>query len=204
MNIPMKQIIVKNSIKRIISLILLLVPFVCNAKTPTLKTCANVHGYWTQWQTRNIYYSLLGTSSDELRMMIRYNTSTGSFIGMEFRKSYSNEWDWCFKFEMDNYYRTTKKERKAHTKTNQWYEYSGWVEYYVTDDYPTIEKVLEVYKFPMIEPKGQTSRAKRRARATIKIAPYKNEPECFNIYFDGVGVGISFNKWPFNKSYVIQ
>lgn len=200
----MKQEIMKNTMRKILLTILLMLPFVCDAQVPTLKTCAYVHGYWTDWQTRNVYYSLLGSSNKQLRMMLKYNTSSGVFTGMEFRREFANEWEWCFKFEIDNYYRTTKKERKSHTKANKWYEYSGWVEYYVTDEYPTIEKVLEAYKFPLIEPKGQTARAKRRARATIKIAPYKKEPECFNIYFDGVGVGISFNKWPFKKSYVTQ
>ena len=198
-----KQEVIKSAVKRICLLILIFIPFVCEAQVSTLKTCAYVHGYWTNWTTRNVDYGYLG-NSNQLRMMVRYNTNTGVLVGMEFRDKYANEWDWCFKFEIDNYHRTNKKERKAHMKSNQWYEYSGWVEYYVTDDYPTIEKVLETYKFPLIEPNGQTSRAKRRARATIKIAPYKKEPECFNIYFDGVGVGVSFNKWPFNKSYVIQ
>lgn len=78
------------------------------------------------------------------------------------------------------------------------------MEYYVSDDYPTIEKILTRYEFPMILPYGKTVRAKRTAKATIKIAPYKKEPNCFNIYFDGVGVGISFSKWPFEKSFVIQ
>jgi hypothetical protein len=122
---------------------------------------------------------------------------------MEFRKSGSQPWDWCFEFEMD-YGRPDKKTRKQHQKNNIWYEYSGWVEYYVTDEYPTIQKVLEAYQFPMIQPKGETARAKRRARATIKIAPYKKAPECFNIYFDGVAVGISFSECPFEKSLFIQ
>jgi hypothetical protein len=105
---------------------------------------------------------------------------------------------------MYDYVRPDKKTRKQHHKNNIWYEYSGWVEYYVRDEYPTIEKVLEAYQFPMIQPKGETARAKRRARATIRIAPYKEAPECFNIYFDGVAVGISFSECPFKKSYFIQ
>lgn len=173
----------------------------CVKAETIMETAAYVHGYWTNWQQR---YSNGMFAVNDLNFVANVNTYSRVFTGMEFRRLFCDKWDWCFKFEIDNYRRPDKKERKMHEKSNQWYEYSGWVEYYVTDDYPTIEKVLEKYKFPLIEPKGDSARAKRRARATIKIAPYKKEPTCFNIYFDAVGVAISFNKWPFDKSHVIQ
>ena len=74
----------------------------------------------------------------------------------------------------------------------------------MTDEFPTIEKVLEYYRFPLIPPKGDSIRAKRKAKATIKIAPYKNLPLCFNIYFDGIGIGVSFDKWYFDESIVVK
>lgn len=190
--------------KKLLLFLVIAIPLFANAQIATFKTCANVHGYWTSWQPRNQYYQYVGMSSNEMEFMISYNRDSKVFKGLEFRKASANEWDWCFKVEINNYTRPDKKERKAHEKSKQWYEYSGWVEYYVTDEYPTVEKVLETYKFPLISPKGETARAKRRARATIKIAPYKKEPTCFNVYFDGVGVGFVFREWPFNKSYVVQ
>lgn len=192
------------NMKKLLLFLVIAIPLFANAQITTFETCANVHGYWTSWQPRNQYYQYLGTSSNEMKYMISYNRYSKVFNGLEFRKASANEWDWCFKVEIYNYTRPDKKERKAHEKSKQWYEYSGWVEYYVTDEYPTIEKVLETYKFPLISPTGETARAKRRARATIKIAPYKKEPTCFNVYFDGVGVGFSFRSWPFDKSYVVQ
>ena len=188
--------------KKIVLLLLVLIPFFLQAQI-TISTSAYVHGYWTNWEQR---YSSNPWACNDLLCAMTYNSfSEGNvFNGMEFRNPSLQKWEWCFKFEVNTYIRSDKKERKNHLNSNQWYEYQGWVEYYVTDEYPTIEKVLEHYQFPMVDPNGMGARAKRRTKATIRIAPYKKEPECFNIYFDGVGVGISFNKWPFEKSYVVQ
>lgn len=167
-----------------------------------MSTAAYVRGYWTEWSRRN--YSTGYYYHRDFEMKMQYNRYDNTFSGIEFTKSGNQPWDWCFKFEVENYVKPDKKVRKEHQKNNIWYEYSGWVEYYVTDDYPTIQKVLEHYQFPMVQPTGDSARAKRRARATIKIAPYKKAPECFNINFDGVGVGISFGEFPFDKSYVVK
>lgn len=70
------------------------------------------------------------------------------------------------------------------------------MEYYVTENYPTIEAILRAYEFPYFNcTSGSNGNpcVKRTAHATIKIAPYKKHPECYNIYFDNVAVGISFD-----------
>lgn len=188
--------------KFLLFLLLTITGYVVAYSQVTMSTAAYVRGYWTSWDERN--YSNGYWFHRDFEMQMSYNRYDHTFTGMEFRKAGAQPWDWCFSFEVDNYVKPDKKTRKQHQKDNTWYEYSGWVEYYVTDDYPTIQKVLEYYQFPMIQPTGDTARAKRRARATIKIQPYKKEPTCFNIYFDGVGVGISFSKFPFDKSYIVK
>lgn len=157
----------------------------------SMSTSAYVKGYWTDW--KGSYY----------RVTLQYTKTDASFTGMEIRLLDKQPWDWCFKFEIDNYKKVGKEIRRIHMKNNSWYEYSGWVEYYVCDDYPTIQKVLERYQFPHIQPTGDSARAKRRARATIKIAPYENVPKCYNIYFDNIGVGLSFSASLFDKSYFV-
>lgn len=165
----------------------------------SMSTAAYVRGYWTSWDKRN--YNTGYHFHRTFRLMGQ--DVIGCIKAIEIREDGKQPWDWCFRFEFDNYFKTDKEIRKEHQKNNTWFEYSGWVEYYVTDEYPTIQSVLERYQFPMIQPTGDTARAKRRARATIKIAPYKKAPECFNIYFDGVGVGLSFSECPFDKSYFV-
>lgn len=186
--------------KFLLTLFLSVVGFLGAYSQVAMSTAAYVRGYWTSWDKRNYNMGYYFHRDFEIGGQVYGDT----FSGMELRPVGTQPWDWCFKFEIDNYVKPDKKTRKQHQKSNTWYEYSGWVEYYVTDDYPTIQKVLERYQFPEIRPTGETARAKRRARATIKIAPYKKAPDCFNIYFDGVGVGIDFSECPFEKSYFVR
>lgn len=188
--------------KILLTFMLILIGFLGGYSQVVLETAAYLNNHWTGWNHQgylagNYYYGNFSAN-------MLYDSHTNTFSGLKFWEAYESSREWCFQFYMDNYVKPDKKARKYHEKNNIWYEYSGWVEYYVTDDYPTIAKVLERYQFPMIQPTGDTARAKRRARATIKIAPYKKEPTCFNIYFDGVGVGLSFSKFPFEKSYVVK
>ena len=165
-----------------------------------LKTSAYTNNHWTDWEDQGylggLYYH--GT----FRASMLYDSRTNTFAGLKFWPDRGSSNNWCFLIRIDNYKIPDKKTKKEHNKNKIWYEYSGEVEYYVSDEYPTIEKVLQYYHFPMIKQYGDTVRAKREARATIRIAPYKKEPTCFNIYFDGVGVGISFSEWPFENSYI--
>lgn len=185
--------------KILLIFIFTLLGFMAVYSQPRVATAAYVRGYWTSWVNRS---PNIGSTFQDIYVQPMHRG--GTFSGMEIRKNGMQPWDWCFKFEIDNYVKPDKKARKQNQKSNTWYVYSGWVEYYVTDEFPTISKVLEYYQFPLIQPTGDTARAKRRARATIKIAPYKKAPECFNIYFDGVAVGISFDKCPADKTYFVR
>ncbi len=96
-----------------------------------------------------------------------------------------------------------KKTIKLHYKNNMWYEYSGTVEYYVTEKYPTILDILKAFDFPYFNyDSGSDGNpcVKRTARATIKIAPYKDHPKCYNIYFDNIGVGIDLDEGLYFKN----
>ena len=87
-------------------------------------------------------------------------------------------------------------------KNELWYEYSGFVEYYVTEQYPTITAILRAFEFPKFNCNSGSDGnpcVKRTARATIKIAPYKKRPKCYNIYFDNIGVAIDMEDSFFNQ-----
>lgn len=180
-----------------------------SVRAENVGTCVHIHGYWTDWVQRN------GDYSRELDYSARKNDATETFMGMEFRQKGADPWQWCFRFYVDNYIKPDKSTRKQHLKSNEWYVYTGTVEYYVTDDYPTIEEVLDTFRFPIIPASGDFGwgyskikydrpRVKRTAKATIKIAPHKDMPECFNIYFDNIGIGLSFNPLLFPEMYFIK
>lgn len=74
--------------------------------------------------------------------------------------------------------------------------YSGTAKYYVCDDYPTIEAAMRANT--VIVPyetwrERNRPKVKRTTNATIKIAPYKDHPKVYNIWFDNVGLGIDLN-----------
>lgn len=186
--------------KFFLTIILGLLGFLGAHSQVVLETSAYINRHWTGWDHQGYIAGSYFRGNFHVSML--YDSYSNTFSGLKFWPDHESSSDWCFQFTIDNYIKPDKKSRKEHNKNNQWYEYSGYVEYYVSDDYPTIESILQRFHFPVIKPYGDTVRVKRRARATIKIAPYKKEPTCFNIYFDAVGVGISFSKWPFEKSYI--
>lgn len=85
-----------------------------------------------------------------------------------------------------------KKVRKEHLKTGEWYVYSGTVEYYVNDTYPTAQEIARRNWLPKPNPRTDITPFVKRTctDAVIKIQPYKKRPECYNIWFDGIGVAI--------------
>lgn len=100
--------------------------------------------------------------------------------------------EYVFKFNIDSFVMPDKKTRKKKYREGTWYEYTGTVEYYVTESYPSITNVLRKFRFPCINCKSnEEACVKRVAKAIIKVAPYKKYPYCYNIYFDEVAVGLS-------------
>jgi hypothetical protein len=67
-------------------------------------------------------------------------------------------------------------------KNNLWYEFSGTIECCFSS-VPENAIYLDA---------SQSARYNKPSikMATIKIAPYKNRPECYNIFFDNSGIGI--------------
>ncbi len=150
--------------------------------------CSNAfyNGYWGEWKKQydeytGSYYKLYGNNSG----FIIYH-----------RNSHPSEY--VFKFKIDNYTPPSKETIKYHRKNNIWYEYSGSVEYFINNDYPTIKKALSSYNcFPQVENKVEN--IKKTARATIKIAPYKKHPTLYNIWFEDVGFALDLGSIYFKQ-----
>lgn len=105
-----------------------------------------------------------------------------------------------FEIDIKNYSFPSKKDIKKHLKENKWYEYTGTVEYYVNDDYPTAEVVAKRERLVMPNPRiDQTPNVKRTAKATIKIQPFKKTPKVYNVWFDNIAVGLDISNVKFEK-----
>lgn len=113
--------------------------------------------------------------------------------------------EYFFKFFISNPSEYSEQDIKQHFKTKKWLVYNGIVEYYVTDDYPTIKsqlKAMQQHKLSWGSIGGDYNEkgyktyggiaVKRTATATIKVQPYKlrHNWRCYNIWFDDVAVGI--------------
>lgn len=140
--------------KKILILILLSAfTMMANAQ---IRTCYYLDGYWGQWES--ISYKIYGNNSG---YVIYLGTHPSNYV---------------FKFQIDSYKAPDKKTIKRHRKNNLWYEYSGYVEYYVSEKYPTVRAMLQKYGFPFMDNSSGVDgnpRVKRTAKAKIQIEPYK-------------------------------
>lgn len=139
-----------------------------------IKACGYFDGYWSKWANLNAEVH-------------------GNYDGFIIYLENEGPWEYRFKFTINFMSFPERKQRKKDIKENKWYEFSGIVEYYVTDNYPSIISIFRANKGPMFAPlklkNGQTAK-KVKSRATIKIAAFKDRPKTYNIFFDNVALGI--------------
>lgn len=166
-------------------------------------------GYWGEW------------SSFSVKLQGNYN-------GFVIYPSWEHPSNYYFSFEIDNRTPPTKKEVKEHYKKELWWEYTGTVEYYVCDVYPTIKDCFKQFGRPLMKSDLESSEyssklsvlratrirqqgnfvtkglTKRTAKAKIRIAPYSYKslkPMVYNIWFENVGFGIDLNRSYFENRY---
>ena len=98
-----------------------------------------------------------------------------------------------FSFQINNYVPPTKKEIKEHYKNKEWFEYVGTVTYYVNDACPDALSISRRCGFVIPDTRhDKIPPVEKKSTATIRIAPYKRHPSVYNIFFDGIGVGIEY------------
>ena len=145
-----------------------------------ISTCAYYDGYWGEWKKQ--YTEFLYSSNSS------YIKIYGNYSGFIVYNTSSHPSEYTFKFQIDSYTIPTKELLKYHRKNNIWFEYTGYVEYFIDNSYPTIKEALRIFGFAYVS--NNPSAIKRTAKARIKIAPYKDHPIVYNIFFEDVGIGI--------------
>lgn len=143
-----------------------------------LKGAGYFDGYWSNWVP-------MGDAKIH-----------GNYDGFILYVDTEGPWEYRFKLTVNNMVFPNKKQRKKDIKDGKWYEFTGTVEFYTTNAYPTILSIFRAQKGIMFAPaklKDGRSSIKMTSRAKIKIAPFKDLPEVYNIWFDNVGVGIDLN-----------
>ena len=78
-------------------------------------------------------------------------------------------------------------------KDGKWYVYSGTVEYYVSEEYPTIKDVLKHGFF--VQPYDSPPIAKRTATATITMHKrlWRKHPRLLTVFFDDIAIAIGIS-----------
>ncbi len=135
-------------------------------------TCVKVKGYWSNWDPHYLsIYNIKGSYSDF------------SIVDAD------RPWDVYCRILINNY---------QYKKSDTYVVFSGYLEYYVNEAYPTIEKQFNTHKWFCIS-SGQTANhlTKRKANATIYIEfeKYGKDPKVYYIHFDGVAFGLDISKF---------
>lgn len=147
--------------------------------------CVAYDNYWGEWNSFSSNIMFWGNYSD--------------FIIYDARNHKS---EYFFKLKINNYIIPSKKIIKQHIKSGQWFNYDGYVEYWVHEDYPTIKDVFKKFGGPKrhnfegtgIYNKDKKPIVKRVAQAKIQILCRKwgkNVQRTYNIFFDDVGYGLT-------------
>lgn len=143
-----------------------------------IRTTAYYDGNWTSW------------SAPFLNLGIR-----GGYAGFTIGDTFGG-WDPLVKFTIDNFYIPDKETRKQRVKSNTWYEYTGTVEYYIDDDAPSAYVCFKRWRSAtFVSQMYHENRGIKKivSRARIRIAPYKDHPKVYTIFYDNVGLGIDLN-----------
>lgn len=134
-----------------------------------VRYAVNVDGYWSKWWREDFnYYGITrsGGGSDYI-VYPAGNVPSNYFL----------------RIHIDNY--SLNKN-----------EFDGWVEYYVSEFYPTVKSVFtnayqtkSLVSFP--RPQQVVNTVKRKAKAKIIVVKrYKKSPQVVNCWFDNVGLAM--------------
>ena len=123
------------------------------------------------------------------------------FLSKAFRNnSEKRRWSNIFSFKITNYIPPTKQQIKEHYKKNQYFEYTGTVEYLLDEFSPTAEDIAKKSFFVHSDPRTDiTPIINRRTSCIIQIAPYKKLPQLYNIWFDNIGYAIDLRNMIFSN-----
>lgn len=169
--------------RRLVSMIVFLV-LCLPASALEMALCANYDGSWTVWKSYNNFQI------------------TGSYKGFVLGL---NDGTFLFKFTISDSSKPSSSAgsvggyvtgvQEIPSKSKEWLEFDGTVEYYICDEYMTLYSRFSKCREAQFITKSWGEANHRpvklvKSKAKIKIAPYRKHPKVYNIWFDNVGLGI--------------
>lgn len=146
--------------------------------TPYIKTAIYQNGAWSSWYSSS-FVKCYGTWD----RFLAYDIATQDLSNFYFRVT------------IDGFSIPNKKTRKAHIDNDEWYEYTGYFEYWIDDDHmdflSTLNGSFPIRANPTVK-NGNRPSIIKKVPAIIKIPPYRKYPELYNIWFEGIGFAFYF------------
>lgn len=153
-----------------------------SAQAPVVRFSSFYDGYWGEWHGGD-RYKATGTYNDFV-VYHEYNHPSKYYYKIKFNVPNANNGE------------IPKKEKKRRLKNNEWYEYEGTIEFYLNENYSLVEHWIEGFgKIGNNVPyrNGGKYNILKTYPCTIKIAPYKDSPRTYNVYFDKFGIAFIIN-----------
>ena len=145
-----------------------------------IRSAYAIDNYWSRWTYK--CYEVTGTYADFVLF-----------------KAWDHPSAFNLRIKVNNYTKPSKSEIKDYIKNDKWFEYSGTVEYWVSEEYPTIKDALKKTGDLVSNPDSKHSfpesgaKVKRTANAVIKMKRNKDgSPRGYCLFFDGIGYGIEY------------
>jgi hypothetical protein len=141
----------------------------------------NINSMWGNWQPAS--ERILGNYNDLVIV----------------EGEYTHPSDYYVRITLDNFELIKDTNYKKRLKNNQWYEYTGTIEYFEIDNpaewHTTFEDRIKSniglsFGAPTANDRDKKGFRAIKKPAIIKIAPYKEYPIIYNIFFDNYGIAI--------------
>ena len=166
--------------KRILTLFVVVLYSIALFPQPTIDLCTCVDGIWSPW--KSFYATIYGNYSQISAFREGHHPS-----------------EFIWRVTINNFYKPYK--------ATDWLEFSGTMEYYITDEFPNAksqfldwrQKGFVVVPWEHNVSKGEMPCVKKTSKAIIKIAPYKKRPKVYNIFFEDVAFAIDLNNLYFKE-----
>lgn len=121
---------------------------------------------------------------------------SGTYNQFSVHSSYEDSSHFYFRITINNFSIPDKKIRKAHLKSDEWYEYTGYIEYWIDDEHMNFLSCMSGNCIPIAACPwtkfDKTPSIIKKTYATIKIAPYDKYPNTYNVLFEGIGFAFFF------------
>ena len=124
---------------------------------------------------------------------------------------YTHPSNYYIRITINDFLLTNGSNYKNRVKNNQWYEYTGTIEYFTSDvggneikNYTIDDRIKSSLGLCFGAPSAYETNLKGfrviKKAAKIMIAPYQKYPILYNIFFDGYGIALDLRP-PFGIDY---